>query len=120
MITRKQYNFLKKISKNEIPCDDLIENRDIIFLYLLNQNFIEKYLVCPDNDIYEKNAKSYCQTSEKGEVELKLYRQENYRFWVPTIISIIALITSILSICNAPIVWTYVQETFVQSDEEDQ
>lgn len=96
MITQKQYKFLKKISINEIPCDDLIENRDTIFLYLLNQNFVEKYLVCPDNDIYQKNAKSYCRISQDGEVELKIYKQENYRFWIPTILSIISIIASFL------------------------
>ena len=98
MLTRKQYKFLKKVSKNEIPCDDLIENRDRIFLYLLNQNFIEKYLVCPDNNIYQKNAKSYCKASESGNVELLLCRQEWYRFWIPTVLSIIAIITSFLAI----------------------
>lgn len=38
MITRKQYKFLKKVSKNETQCDDLIESKDKIFKYLLNQN----------------------------------------------------------------------------------
>lgn len=94
MLTTKQYKFLKKLSKNEIQCDNLIDNRDRIFLYLLNQNYIEKYLVCPDNDIYEKNAKSYCRISQNGEVELKIYKQENYRFWIPTILSIISIIAS--------------------------
>ena len=98
MLTKKQYKFLKKVSNSEMQCDDLQENRDRIFLYLLNQNFIETYLVCPDDDIYEKNAKSYCKASEKGEVELKLYKQENYRFWVPTILSIIAIIASFLAV----------------------
>lgn len=98
MLTRKQYIFLKKVSKKEIPCDDLQENRDKFFLYLLNKKFIETYLVCPENDIYEKNAKQYCRISQDGEVELRVYKQENYRFWIPTILSVIAIISSFLAI----------------------
>lgn len=96
MLTKKQYKFLKKISKNEMYCGDLHESGDKIFLYLLNKKFIETYLVCPDNDIYQRNAKSYCRITQDGEVELKLYRQENYRFWIPTILSVFAIIASFL------------------------
>lgn len=98
MLTRKQYKFLKKVSKNEIRCDDLQENRDRIFLYLLDRKLIETHLVCPDNDIYEKNAKLYCNASESGNVELILCRQEWYRFWIPTVLSIIAIVASFLAI----------------------
>lgn len=111
MITRKQYKFLKKVSKNETQCDDLIESKDKIFKYLLNQKLIEKYLVCPDNDIYEKNAKSYCRISQNGEVELKIYKQENYRFWIPTILSIISIIASFLVVFTQnEDLWKFLQE----------
>ncbi len=119
MLTKQQYKFLKKVSKKEIPCDDLHEKGDRIYLYLLNKKFIETFLVCPDGDVLQRNAKLYCRASESGNVELLLCKQERFHFWIPTIISIIALIISILSIYNAPFVWTYVQETFVQSTEED-
>lgn len=98
MLTKKQYKFLKKVSKKEIPCDNLQESGNKIFLYLLNKKFIETYLVCPDNDIYQKNAKLYCRASESGNVELLICKQEWYRFWVPTVLSIIAIIASFLAI----------------------
>lgn len=98
MLTKKQYKFLKKVSKNEMQCDDLQENGDKIYLYLLKREFIETYLVCPDNDIYQKNAKLYCGASESGNVELLLCRQERYHFWIPTILSIIAIIASFLAV----------------------
>lgn len=98
MLTNKQYKFLKKVSKKDIPCDDLHEKRDTIYSYLLENKFIENYNVCPDNDILELNSVLYCKITENGKVELSLCRQEKYHFWIPTIISIIALITSTLAI----------------------
>lgn len=72
---------------------------EIKFFYtFLNKKLIETYLVYPDNDIYQKNAKLYCRASESGNVELLICRQEWYRFWVPTVLSIIAIITSFLAI----------------------
>lgn len=115
MLTNQQYRFLKKVSKKDIPCDDLQENGDKIYRYLLKKEFIETYLVCPEKDVMQTNAKLYCKASESGKIELLLCKQEKYHFWIPTIISIIALIISILSIYNAPIVWTYVQTMLSQN-----
>ena len=119
MLTRKQYKFLKKVSKNDMACNDSHQNKDEIYSYLLRKRFIEEYSVNPDGDIMERNLVFYCRASEDGKVELKLCRQERYHFWIPTIISIIALIISDLTISSVPVLWTYVQETFVQSDTED-
>lgn len=98
MLTKKQYKFLKKVSKKETPCDELQENDDRICTYLLSKKFVETYLVCQNGDILQENAKSYYRISQDGEVELKLYKQENYRFWIPTVLSIIAIFASFLAV----------------------
>jgi len=98
MLTTEQYKFLKKAAKVDIPCDDLHQKRDRIYNYLLERKLIENYNVCPDDDIMEKNAKLYCKATESGKVEILLCRQERYHFWIPTILSIIAIIASFLAI----------------------
>ncbi len=110
MLTTEQYKFLKRVTKKDIPCGKLHQNRDKIYLYLLSKKFIETYNVYPNGDIMEKDPILYCHASEDGKVELKLCRQERYHFWIPTIISIIALATSIL-----PIACSYVQTIFFQN-----
>lgn len=96
MLTKKQYKFLKKVSKNDIPCGDLHQNNDKVYRYLLRKGFIEEYNVNLDGDIMERNCVLYCRASEDGNVELLLCRQERYHFWIPTILSIIAIIASFL------------------------
>lgn len=110
MLTTQQYKFLKKVSKEDIPCGDLHKNRDKIYVYLLKRKFIETYNDNPDGSTTEENSVLYCRASQDGKVELKLCRQERYHFWIPTIISIIALIASFL-----PIVCSYVQTIFCQN-----
>lgn len=110
MLTKKQYKFLKKLIKNDIHCDDLHDNRDEIYLYLLKNNFIATYLVCPPGDVNQEFAKLYCKITEEGKVELLLCKQDWYHFWIPTVISIIALIVSVL-----PIACSYVQTVLSQA-----
>lgn len=98
MLTAKQYKFLKKVSKKDISCGDLYKNRDSVYSYLLHKKFIENYNICHEKDIMETNSEMYCKITEYGKVELLLCKQERYHFWIPTIISIIAIITSILAI----------------------
>ncbi len=111
MLTKKQYKFLKKVSKNDIPCGDLRQNNDKAYQYLLRKGFIEEYNVNLDGDIMERNLIYYCRVSEDGEVELKIYKQDNYRFWVPTILSIIAIIASFLAVFTQnEDLWKFLQE----------
>lgn len=98
MLTTQQYKFLKKLLKKDIPCGDLRENYDAVYMYHLKKGFISYYNVCPPGDIMEENAVLYCKITEEGKVELLLHKQERYHFWIPTIISIIAIITSICAI----------------------
>jgi len=110
MLTKQQYKFLKKLLKKDIPCGELHKNRDEVFLYLQKNDLISTYLVCPPGDIKQEYAVQYCKISEEGKVELLLCKQAWYHFWIPTVISIIALIVSVL-----PIVCSYVQTIFSQN-----
>ncbi len=111
MLTTKQYKFLKKVSKNDISCDDLHQNRDRIYLYLLERKFIEIYNVCPDGDVLQKNAKLYCKATESGKIEILLCRQERYHFWIPTMLSILAIAISGLAIFTQNVeLWQLLKE----------
>lgn len=110
MLTSEQYKFLKKLLKKDKYCDDLHGNYDPVYMYLLEKKFIEYYNVFSPYDIDEKNPTLYCKITELGKVELLLCRQSWYHFWIPTVISIIALIASIL-----PIACSYVQTVLYQA-----
>lgn len=111
MLTRQQYKFLKKLLEEDMLCTHLNESRDSVYMYLLNKDFIEYYPVYNLTDIEEEHPILYCKITELGKVELLICRQSWYHFWIPTIISIIAIITSILSILtqNAEL-WTLLKE----------
>lgn len=115
MLTKQQYKFLKKVSKKPAECGDLHQKEDPVYFYLLRKNFIRNYNVCPDGDVMEKDAVLYCEATEDGQVELLLCKQERFHFWIPTIISLIAIIVSIFSISAVPFIWTYAQELISQN-----
>lgn len=98
MITKPQHKFLKKLLKKDIPCQNLAENFDPVYMYLLKKDFIEDYIKWSTNGTEEKVEIPYCKISEEGKVELELYKESKYRFYVPTILSIIAIISSFLAI----------------------
>ncbi len=110
MLTTKQYKFLKKLLKNDITCEGLHQNRDDVYVYLLKRGFISTYNVSPSGDIMERDSILYCKLTEEGKVELILCKQSWYHFWIPTIISIIALGISLI-----PAVCSYVQTILCQS-----
>lgn len=88
MITRKQYKIMKSICKNNGTTAQDAENNEI-YHYLASKGFLHKQAV--------RGYMGYVVT-QHGEVEMKIYREDTYRFKVTTIISFIALITSIVSV----------------------
>lgn len=89
MITRKQYKKLKSIYRsNGTTAKDSDRNRDL-YQFLAGKGYIHKQPV--------RGYEGYVVTQE-GEIEMKAYREDLFRFWVTTIISFIALIASIISI----------------------
>lgn len=95
MLTKHQHKFLKKLLKKDITCQDLAENFDPVYMYLLKKDFIEDYTIWSTDGTKEVEI-PYCKISEEGKVELELYKESKYRFYVPTILSIIAIITSFM------------------------
>ena len=89
MITRKQYKKLKSIyHSNGTTAKDSDRNREM-YRFLAGKNYIRKQEV--------RGYMGYVVTQE-GEIEIKAYREDLFRFWVTTIISFIALVVSIISI----------------------
>lgn len=88
MITRKQYQLMKSVYKNNGTTAQDTENLEI-YRYLASRGLLHKQPV--------RGYEGYVITQD-GEIEMKLYREDTYRFKVTTAISFIALITSIVSI----------------------
>lgn len=88
MITRKQYQLMKSAYKNNGTTAQDTKNLEI-YRYLASRGLLHKQPV--------RGYEGYVVT-QNGEVEMKLYREDTYRFKVTTAISFIALITSIVSI----------------------
>ena len=97
MLTKPQHKFLKKLLKKDIPCQDLAENFDPVYMYLLKKDFIEDYTTWSNYGAGEVEI-PYCKISEEGKVDLELYKESKYRFYVPTILSIIAIVASFLAV----------------------
>lgn len=87
MITGKQYRLMKSVLKNNGTTAQDTENHEM-YRYLASKGFLRKQPV--------RGYEGYVVTQD-GEVEMKIYREDTYRFKVTTAISFIALITSIIS-----------------------
>lgn len=89
MLTPNQYRKLKSIQMFKgTKAKDYEENKDLYKFFLLKR-LIKKQEV--------REYQGFVITPE-GEKELYMYKLERYHFWIPTILSIIAIITSILAI----------------------
>ena len=88
MITGKQYRLMKSICKNNGTTAQDFENQEI-YRYLASKGLLHKQPV--------RGYAGYVVT-QSGEIEMKIYREDTYRFKVTTAISFIALITSIVSV----------------------
>jgi succinate dehydrogenase/fumarate reductase flavoprotein subunit len=88
MITSKQYWLMRKILKKNGTTAQDYENHDI-YLYLSEKGFLRKQAV--------RGYMGYVVTQD-GEVAMEAYRDDVYRYRITTLISLIALITSIFSL----------------------
>lgn len=89
MLTKRQYKLLNAIDKSGgLISSDYAEKKEL-YDYLRHLNLIRKSVV--------DGFGGYVAT-EFGRAELQLYRESKYRFWLPTIISIIALLISAAAI----------------------
>lgn len=102
MLTPNQYRKLKSIQKsNGTKAKDYDKNTDL-YKFFLQKSLIKRQEVGGYNGFV---------VTPEGEKELYMYKLERYHFWIPTILSIIAIITSILTILtqNAEL-WTLLKE----------
>lgn len=105
MINSRQYKMLKKISEHNLfEYTELSQNESDIISFLANQGFIA-YAADPNTES-RISHKKYCQITQAGYAEIYSFKVEHFRFWLPSVISLIALLTSILSLSTtAPDVW---------------
>ena len=105
MINSRQYKMLKKISEHNLfEFTDFSEGETEIISFLANQGFIA-YTADPNTES-RISHKKYCRITQSGYAEIYSFKVEHFRFWIPSVISLIALITSILSLSTtAPDVW---------------
>lgn len=72
--------------------------QDVDYKFKEKYSFLLRYHLID----YSPDPKYYC-ISKKGKMFL-LYRRKKIRFWVPIIISVIALILSVVSILMPPVI----------------
>lgn len=106
MITRRQYKKLKSIYRADgTTAKDINQNREL-YRFLSSKGYIKRQEV--------RGYNGYVVTQE-GEIEMKLYREDIFRFWITTIISFVALIASIISIAMQT---TPVQQLLIQLSKQ--
>lgn len=88
MLSPKQYRKLKSIQMFKgTRARDYAKNSDL-YKFFLRKGLVKRKEV--------KGYNGFVITPE-GEMELYMYKLERYHFWIPTIISIIALIISFIN-----------------------
>ena len=89
MICKEHYVFLKRILKNNgTEAKDYDINREL-YIFLTSEKYIKSSVV--------RGYKGYVIT-ESGKVAMRNYKNDNFRFWFPSIISIVAIILSATTI----------------------
>ena len=92
MISRKQFRKLRRISLFRGTTARDYEKQKLLYDYLLLNNYIQKCAV--------RGYSGYIVT-EKGYAEMYSFRVEHFRFWFPSVVSVLALFASILSLATA-------------------
>lgn len=91
MISRKQFRKLRRISLLGGTTAKDYEKRKALYDYLRSNNYIRSALV--------RGYSGYIVT-EKGYAEMYTFRMEHFRFWFPSVVSVLALFASILSLAT--------------------
>ena len=99
-ISNKQYRFLKKIKRRTVVyVSDLSPNEITMARYLSTAKCIKAVhrmdLSVPD--VARVVPKSY-QITQYGEAQLYTFKAKFYKWWIPVVISIFALIISVLAL----------------------
>lgn len=89
MLSKEQYKKLRSmVAHHGTDGRDEDKFRDM-YKYFLTQDYIRRAAV--------RGLSGYVVT-ERGHAAMYAYKTENFRFWFPSVISVLALVASILSI----------------------
>ena len=91
MLTKQQYHKLKSINRKGHATERDFRKNEQLFWYLAGKNFIRKTR-SPDHKVLKFII------TETGKAELASYETERFRFWLPNVLSSIALILSAIAI----------------------
>lgn len=86
MLTKQQYHKLKSINRKGHATERDFRKNEQLFWYLAGKNFIRKTR-SPDHKVLKFII------TETGKAELASYETERFRFWLPNVLSSIALIS---------------------------
>lgn len=99
-ISKEQYRLLKKIQRMEsISPNSLTDNELNICKFLSDKGFLSvtnKYQKTSDGNlnIFSSSPSEYSIT-QSGKAEIYIFKSTFYKWWIPVVISIAALIVSI-------------------------
>lgn len=94
ILDKSEVRILKSLYKG-----NKLLKQDVDYKFKEKYSFLLRYHLID----YSPDSKYYC-ISKKGKMFLLYRRKEKIRFWVPIIISVIALILSVVSILMPPVI----------------
>lgn len=102
-ISKPQYKMLKKLHKNKcLSYEYLSDEEKEICTYLLQHNLIsvtKKMGEFSKTDMILPPLKiDSCSITQSGEAQIYIFKSTFYKWWIPVLISIAALIISIWSV----------------------
>lgn len=102
-ISKPQYKMLKKLHKNKfLSYECLSDEEKEICAYLLQHNLIsvtKKIGEFSKTDMILPPLKiDSCSITQSGEAQIYIFKSTFYKWWIPVIISLVALALSIASL----------------------
>ncbi len=102
-LSKEQYKMLLKIKKSNYITSSSLSDKEIeICKYLMYNGYIESSLFSRQdiNGAYHtlKKLPEKISITQTGETQIYVFRSTFYKWWIPVVISIAALIVSIVSI----------------------
>lgn len=102
-LSKSQYKMLCKVYKaNRLSASTLTEKELEICRYLMENDCLKSNYVSRTNIsgklFISKSLPSDIEITQTGEAQIYIFRSTFYKWWIPVVISVFALISSVLSI----------------------
>lgn len=100
-ISFPQYLMLKRIKRaNPLPNQNLSQEQYEIIQYLEEHNFVDEMIseddwTFNDNIVFANSTLTGFRITEAGKAQISAYTASFHKWWIPLVISIIALFVSI-------------------------